>query len=138
MLNHASEAEDALGGFESLLGHWQHPAIVATVRQARIDVDACLGALSIANRDDVVVVVSELVTNAVTHAVTEITVYVEQWQNAIRIIVEDACELLPQFAESSVDIDRVRGLHIVSDLSDRWGVEETASGKKVWATFARA
>ncbi len=133
-----SSPQEVFGAFEALLGQWQLPALAQAVRQARADVEEALGYVDVSQREHIVLVASELVTNAVMHAATDISVIVEQWQNAIRIIVEDASSVLPTLSEVSFDADRGRGLHIVEQLCDMWGVEETTSGKKVWASFARS
>jgi anti-sigma regulatory factor (Ser/Thr protein kinase) len=76
-------------------------------------------------------VVSELVTNAVVHARTEIEVNVSVSADAIRIEVTDLGVDLPRHWTSE-DGTRGRGLPILEALGRAWGVVESGVGKTVW------
>jgi anti-sigma regulatory factor (Ser/Thr protein kinase) len=82
--------------------------------------------------DSLVLGVSELVTNAVVHAGTDITVTVRQLSKAIRVEVEDLDPRLPQGREVSIDADSGRGLSIIEGFGLRWGANGRAPGKTVW------
>ncbi|GAA0657542.1 SpoIIE family protein phosphatase [Kitasatospora atroaurantiaca] len=93
--------------------------------------------------DDAVVLVSELVTNAVVHAGTAAEVRCLREEETVRIEVTDRHPErgLPSFANvSTVSSDRYadpdgeggRGLLMCSALSSCWGVEYTAGRKTVW------
>jgi hypothetical protein len=82
--------------------------------------------------DSLVLGVSELVTNAVVHAGTDITVTVRQLSQAIRVEVGDLDPRLPQGREVSIDADSGRGLSIIEGFGLRWGAKGRAPGKTVW------
>lgn len=69
--------------------------------------------------DDIVLVVSELVTNAVEYGSGEIEVRFARERSAIEVVVSSESGDLPNPTElPAVDEFRGRGLHIVSSLSD--------------------
>ncbi|MFE9427191.1 SpoIIE family protein phosphatase [Kitasatospora sp. NPDC006697] len=96
--------------------------------------------------DDAVVLVSELVTNAVVHAGTAAEVSCLREEDSVQIGVTDRHPErgLPSFAgepETGADNSEHfadaegeggRGLLMCSALSSRWGVEYTAGQKTVW------
>lgn len=91
--------------------------------------------------DTVVLLVSELVTNAVVHAGTTARLELRLDAQTLRVEVEDLHpgRVLP-FGTSQPpdDSEQGRGLLITSSLSGAWGVEYTASTKRVWVRFERA
>ena len=89
-------------------------------------------AMSDALRDDLLLVISELVTNAVVHARTPARLVVRFDGRRVVTEVFDADARLPTPAVS-VDGEGGRGLVLVDRLSDRWGTELLADGKRVWA-----
>ncbi|WP_329019565.1 ATP-binding protein [Streptomyces sp. NBC_00690] len=83
------------------------------------------------------IVLSELFTNAVRHAKVpgrEIeTRYAPLWRG-VRIEVHDASHLLPRVVPAGLDSTGGRGLPLVEELSDAWGVTPRhGPGKVVWA-----
>jgi anti-sigma regulatory factor (Ser/Thr protein kinase) len=77
--------------------------------------------------------VSELVTNACVHGADPVTLRVELSRARMRVEVEDSVPDWPDL-QSPTDRDPSgRGLLIVDSLSHVWGVEETVTGKTVWA-----
>lgn len=76
--------------------------------------------------------VTELVTNAVLHAHTPITVTLETRGAALRMSVADTNPRLPVVRESGPDATTGRGLHLVEMLAQHWGLEEREGGKAVW------
>ena len=88
-------------------------------------------------QDDLRLVVSELVTNAITHAQTPFTVVLARTGPSVTLTVGDLSPLVP--VRGAVDtMDRGgRGLVIVDAVSRAWGVTSRAGGSKsVWAVFA--
>jgi hypothetical protein len=82
-------------------------------------------------------VVSELVSNAVAHAGTEISVGISLKEHGVvRIEVSDGRTWPPRPRAVTPDSVGGRGLLLVEALSDRWGVETRAEGKTVWAEIA--
>ncbi len=95
--------------------------------------------------DDAALVVSELVTNAVTHAHPPyghvIATRFERLEHGVRIEVHDIAERSPQFrGGASDDAESGRGLVLVDALTGgRWGVKDREGpGKIVWAVISRA
>ncbi|MEV8390627.1 MULTISPECIES: ATP-binding protein [unclassified Streptomyces] len=90
--------------------------------------------------DNVELVVSELVTNAVRYG-TEPgdCLLVELFGVAarVRIEVRDPVRRRPSFKPASHERDRGRGLFIVEALAECWGVVDQPFGKTVWAVVAR-
>ncbi|BFV57035.1 SpoIIE family protein phosphatase [Kitasatospora sp. CMC57] len=97
--------------------------------------------------DDAVVLVSELVTNAVVHAGTAAEVCCLREEETIRIEVTDRHPErgLPAFANVPVqgsdrygdpDSEGGRGLLMCSAISSCWGVEHSAGQKTVWFRLA--
>ncbi|GAA2147925.1 SpoIIE family protein phosphatase [Kitasatospora kazusensis] len=93
--------------------------------------------------DDAVVLVSELVTNAVVHAGTAAEVHCLREEETVRIEVTDRHPErgLPSFAHvptassdryADPDGEGGRGLLMCSALSSSWGVEYSAGQKTVW------
>jgi anti-sigma regulatory factor (Ser/Thr protein kinase) len=87
--------------------------------------------------EDVVIVVSELVSNAVTHTGDVCTLVVQYSAGQIVIEVRDTdAWRRPEDKVSREAQDVGRGLGAVQTLTARWGIERTAEGKSVWAEFA--
>ncbi|MBV6702106.1 SpoIIE family protein phosphatase [Kitasatospora aureofaciens] len=97
--------------------------------------------------DDAVVLVSELVTNAVVHAGTAAEVCCLREEETVRIEVTDHHPErgLPAFTDGPVtasdryadpDGEGGRGLLMCSALAERWGVEYAAGRKTVWFRLA--
>ena len=84
-------------------------------------------------------VVSELVTNAVLHARSEILLRLDVGEGTVRIEVVDRSpdELVPP-GSPSLDAERGRGLGIVAAVSRRWGVELDRGAKTVWCELDAA
>jgi anti-sigma regulatory factor (Ser/Thr protein kinase) len=79
---------------------------------------------------------SELVTNAVLHARTDLTLTLELRQDRVRISVRDRSQAPPTLRHYRADALTGRGLGVVAALSDDWGVSTAADGKVVWAELA--
>ena len=86
--------------------------------------------------DDVALVVSELVTNAVLHGAGDITLHLTVEQSTVHVEVIDADPVTPEAVEIAPDAESGRGLLLVSKVAKRWGVEPAGTGKVVWAELA--
>ena len=85
------------------------------------------------------VVVSELVTNAVIHANTTVTVGLHLLPGGgARIEVGDASSWPPTPRTPTTDQPGGRGLILVGALAKGWGVSPNAEGKTVWAEIEPA
>ena len=80
-------------------------------------------------------ILSELVSNAVMHGAQPIQVVVSGEAGKLRIDVADGDTHVPRPGLHFGDADGSggRGLHIVNALSEQWGTTIHAHGKSVWA-----
>lgn len=83
---------------------------------------------------DASVVLSELVTNAVLHAKTQIDLKLSHGQT-LRLEVCDSSATLPAPRGPHPSSTTGRGLHLVAALTSAWGFESSSNGKVVWAEF---
>jgi anti-sigma regulatory factor (Ser/Thr protein kinase) len=84
--------------------------------------------------EDAVLLVSEVVTNAVVHGGPPIVVAVDcDSTSGLQVRVRDGNRALPTRRDPDVWEESGRGLSLVEMLSDGWGVEtEPGDGKQVW------
>jgi len=87
--------------------------------------------------DDVALLVSELVTNAVLHTDASLTLTVETSRYLVRIEIRDSGPDLFALPPTE-DAERGRGLPIVDRLAHAWGVDQIIDGKLVWAELRGA
>ncbi|HTW21528.1 MAG TPA: ATP-binding protein [Mycobacteriales bacterium] len=107
-----------------------HPASVGRARRFVLDE---LRTMGIADPNAAAeLVVSELVTNAVMHAGTPITVRVERWGAGARVEVADGSHSMPGLRAVSVASSSGRGLTLVEHFATAWGADRTDDGKVVW------
>ena len=117
-----------------------HGARPAAIGRARHDVEDALAAADVDSRTagDLLLLVSELVTNAVRHAGTErFEVRLDVSPERVRVEVHDDGEgFEPRIAPRS-DGGGGYGLFIVDRIADRWGVERDGGGL-IWLEVDRA
>lgn len=89
-----------------------------------------------ANLDEVLLVFSELLTNAILHAQTMARVLATLDDGVIRLEIHDGAASLPPTQAADPSQAGGFGLHIVERLSNRWGWQITSTGKLVWCTMA--
>lgn len=83
--------------------------------------------------DTVLLLVSEVVSNAVRHAGTPFDLTLQLDGPNVTITVFDASLEPALVKEPTADATSGRGMYIVEQLADRWGMERTADGgKAVW------
>jgi anti-sigma regulatory factor (Ser/Thr protein kinase) len=93
--------------------------------------------------DDITLVVSELLANALCHALprpggwpVRFGLLQSRPGSAVLCAVADPSPALPVPGSSGHLAESGRGLHVVEALSDRWGSTTSGhNGKVVWATF---
>jgi anti-sigma regulatory factor (Ser/Thr protein kinase) len=85
---------------------------------------------------DAILVLSELVTNALRHGLGEIVTRSSIDERELRVSVTDSGNELPQ----ALPLDPTRvgglGLFVVEQVAAEWGVAPFPGGKTVWATLA--
>ena len=86
---------------------------------------------------DVVLVVSELVTNAVRAGATGIDLDLEVTPQRVVLMVDDDAEGWPAMVTASNDAVRGRGLSIVDQVADEWHVSTLAHLKRLTAVWHR-
>ena len=86
--------------------------------------------------DDVRVVASELATNALLHARTDFTLGLALDGDRLRLTLADGSALQPRMRRfDSTESTTGRGLRMVAELAQAWGVEKDGVGKAVWCEF---
>ncbi|AXE22319.1 ATP-binding protein [Streptomyces globosus] len=136
------------------------PARFEAVRGARTFTRSTLAQWGLDERfDDVALVVSELVTNALRHALpgdprppgagsgepeAAVRLHLMRWSSRLVCAVRDPSEdrpggtFEPEHTEENCDLESGRGLFLVDAYSDSWGWHPLAgrlTGKVVWALF---
>ncbi len=84
-------------------------------------------------REDVVLMASELVTNAVQSGASDISIGLVVNDQELLLIVNDDGAGWPTVSAAEDDEEGGRGLAIVAQLADRWEVVRQAHGKRVRA-----
>lgn len=113
------------------------PAVAPSVREARRFVAQTLSEAPVEALNDILVMVSELATNVVQHAVTNFSLAVHHTQGEVCVEVSDFGRGSPQLQPPADAASHGRGLQIVNLLATQWGVrDETDAGKTVWFTLA--
>jgi serine phosphatase RsbU (regulator of sigma subunit)/anti-sigma regulatory factor (Ser/Thr protein kinase) len=124
-----SPAESSLRAERSL------PAQPMSVPLARSWTEGWLEGSSLPShqRGTALLVVSELVTNAVRQGDGRVRVTLEASEGSLLIEVFDSDHRMPTLNESALDSTGGRGLHLIDTVCDEWGVREDLDGKTVWA-----
>ena len=88
-------------------------------------------------REDLVLAVSEAVTNAITHGESPVTVAVSWSGGQLRVEVHDRSRFMPAPwpVIDSADAETGRGLLLVDTLAADWGFYRTPGGKAVYFTL---
>lgn len=112
------------------------PAVARSVTDARRAVSALLASARSVPAvvvDDVLLLVSELVTNAVLHAGTDTRVSASVQAGRVSVAVADGDPRhAPVLAERGSMATNGRGLMLVDALSSNWGIDLKESSKVVW------
>jgi anti-sigma regulatory factor (Ser/Thr protein kinase) len=124
------------------------PARYEAVRGARKFTSRTLTQWELSERfDDVALVVSELVTNALRHGLPADTprdqeppvrLHLMRWTSRLVCAVRDPSQDSPVASEAEDSAECGRGLLLVDSFSDSWGWHPLAgplTGKVVWALF---
>jgi anti-sigma regulatory factor (Ser/Thr protein kinase) len=126
-------------GHEVVLG----PAMTSAAEARRFVGDALESAGATTSREVGVLLASEVVTNALLYAQSRIVVRVSTDDGttpptSVRVAVEDASLHPVRERHVGPDATSGRGLAIVAELAERWGVDELPDrGKVVWFELPR-
>jgi len=111
-------------------------AAPASLPAVRLQVDLLRPSLGALTTDDVLLVASELATNAVRHAATSFTIQLRLTPSGVLVLIQDGSLRLPEIPPEN-DLLRAggRGLLLVWHLSSQYGYStSTRLGQKVvWA-----
>jgi anti-sigma regulatory factor (Ser/Thr protein kinase) len=88
-----------------------------------------------AAREAIILVVSEMATNAVLHAATDFEVRVVDGPGRLRVEVVDGDRRAPVRRDDDPERPGGLGMVLVEACASRWGHEDRAEGKVVWAEF---
>lgn len=120
------------------------PHAVSGVRQARHAVAEQLAAAGVGpeDREDAVLVVSELVSNSVKHAEAlpagDIRICLDVAPDLLHLEITDGGSgTVPRAGVATMSAVGGRGLDIVRTLGREWGVNESQDGVTVWVDVPR-
>ncbi len=127
-----------------LLGTLELPGADLSASMARAYVRELLGAAGHPKVDEVELLVSELVTNAVRHSdsgrrahgVVRLVVADDGHALHVAVIDEGSSEHVPRMRPLSADSDGGRGLWLVDQIASEWGAYEDRAGHVVWFQVA--
>jgi len=110
------------------------PPELGSVARARLIVEEALSGWSVPEgvAGDVVLLASELVTNAIVHGMPPIELRLSR--NPAQVILEvlDSADYRPRARQPTADDEHGRGLQIVELLADSWGTRRMPRGKSTW------
>jgi two-component sensor histidine kinase len=82
------------------------------------------------------IIVSELVTNAIRHAGTDLEVTIVRGRRELHLHVRDRSPRIPRlYSFDSHEPEHSRGLKLIDGLAASWGTTLRPYGKSVWATL---
>ncbi len=81
-------------------------------------------------------VVSELVTNAVRQSDRPVRVRLDLADDSLSIEVFDSGHRMPALSAAALDSPDGRGLRVIDTLCDEWGVREELEGKTIWGRLS--
>jgi anti-sigma regulatory factor (Ser/Thr protein kinase) len=82
--------------------------------------------------------VSELVTNAIVHARTDVGLYAALIGGIFRVEVTDGNPTMPTQRRTAALAGTGRGLQLIDQIATRWGVRASGAGKTIWFELAYA
>ncbi|GAB2971415.1 ATP-binding protein [Amycolatopsis acidiphila] len=137
-MSRKSEAPPSTGRVRRLGTHL--PAAAGSPREARSFVAAALTSWGVSGEQagDLVLVASELVTNAFEHGSGSIALRLRLSGRCLLLEVRDSSPADPVLRHPPPGSTRGRGLPMIQALSSAWGHRRAGEGKWVWAEFALA
>jgi anti-sigma regulatory factor (Ser/Thr protein kinase) len=114
------------------------PADVQSARGARRFAARTLDSWGCADTEDaVLLLVSELVTNAVIHARSDVEVILRLRPSRVRVEVVDAATEYVQRRDAASEDQSGRGMALTEALAVAWGIDTLVAGKSVWFEVER-
>lgn len=104
------------------------PASVPLARQFVASLDFASGS----DQEKLALLTAEIVTNAILHGRTVLSLVAMEVTEGIRVSVTDGNANPPVVKNYGPSSPTGRGLRIVESMSDRWGFDAVDSGKTVW------
>jgi signal transduction histidine kinase len=118
---------------------WTLPAETRSVGKARRLTTGAMPDVPASARERVALVVSELVTNCIRHAGTELALKLTRNNGTVLVEVTDYGKGRPKLLAPAPAEPHGRGLMMVQALARQWGVTDNVDhGKTVWCTIALA
>lgn len=111
-----------------------HATDMKDIRSARHLLASHLKAWGCIDADAVLLVFSELVTNALLHGGSASRIAVTHRSNVTSLAIEDRNRQPPEVQPEGSEVGGY-GLRIVEELASRWGWNPTDTGKQVWAVI---
>jgi anti-sigma regulatory factor (Ser/Thr protein kinase) len=105
---------------------------VVEVSHARHLFAAQLMLWGVASADVAVLLVSELVTNALLHGAPPVELRARLTPKGLRVEVSDSAPAQPVVRDTPLDTPGGQGLRLVDALASRWGWTPATVGKAVW------
>ncbi|MCP3760434.1 ATP-binding protein [Streptomyces sp. TBY4] len=87
--------------------------------------------------ETLILLISELVTNAVVHTGCPAVLRMLFGEPGVRVEVADASDRAPSPRQAAGDDTGGRGLELVDGLADRWGWQREGAGKRIWCEIDR-
>jgi CheY-like chemotaxis protein len=139
-LDYLVELLEKLGSERSGQSRIALDGTLSSARAARAFATAALEQWAVADVvDDVLLVLTELVNNAVTHAHSACELRLSVSTGSVRVEVVDDGPGTPDPLPPSPTRNHGRGLHLVDALTAAWGFEPMpGGGKMVWAELKRS
>ncbi|HEY1828710.1 MAG TPA: SpoIIE family protein phosphatase [Acidimicrobiales bacterium] len=106
--------------------------VVQSTPMARHWINAHLGDIPTEAAECAALLTSELVTNAVLHAGTPLSVTLHVMADRIRVDVADGNPVLPSVKDYGAEAATGRGLTLFNTLASDWGIQPVDGGKIVW------
>jgi len=122
---------------QSLVRSWTVAPERRAVHGARGSVSRTMAEWSMPTEltEAVVLVVSEMVTNAVIHGRPPIDLRLRRTARHVVVEVGDGASVMPRKLRPRPEDEHGRGLQLIAALSERWGSRPTPEGKSVWCLF---